>query len=251
MPNLNASDDACEVPFWLDELHGGDGGARYRASVVRMGDRWALRATKDADDIFLFDAAADGWDAAGTLLLWLRRNELRLSPRALTLTMLLRLLVADQFVHGIGGGRYDQVTDELIARNLKLEPPRFAVTTATLYFPGAAGQARACVSCVMQEGHRLRHNLLGEEKRQLVEAIAAAPRRSVERSSLFFELHGKLKAAEAARHPALLQWERRRELAEMREEEERVIFDRELFYAMQPERRLTAMIDRYRAAMSS
>jgi hypothetical protein len=217
-----------------------------------MGDRWALRSPRSRDDdIFLFDPAADGWDAAGELLLWLRRNDIRLSPRALTLTMLLRLLVADQFVHGIGGGRYDQVTDALISRHFKLEPPRFAVTTATLYFPGAAGQTRTCMACVMQEGHRLKHRLLGDEKRELVEAIAAAPRRSSERSSLFFEMHGKLKAALASKPPELVRWERRREEAESREQEERVIFDRELFYAMQPEDRLTMMIERYRAEMST
>ncbi len=241
MPNLNVSDDSCEAPFWLDELATG---GRYRAAVVRMGDRWALRSPTDAEDIFLFDAAADGWDAARGLLAWLRRNDLRLSPRALTLTMLLRLLVADQFIHGIGGARYDQVTDTLIARHFGVEPPRFAVTTATLYLPGAAGRARACMMCVMQEGRRLRHNVLGAEKRRLVEAIAAAPRGSAERSSLFFEMHGKLSAA--ARHPDILLWEQRREAAEAREQSDRVVFDRELFYAMQPEDRLVAMIEQYR-----
>jgi hypothetical protein len=247
MPNLNASENECEVPFWLDVLSTGE---RFRASVVRMGDRWALRSSNSRDDIFLFDAGEDGWNAAGKLLLWLRRNDLRLSPRALTLTMLLRLLVADQFVHGIGGGRYDRVTDDLISRHFRLDPPRFAVTTATLYFPGAAGQTRTCMACVMQEGHRLRHNILGPAKRELVEAIAAAPRRSAERSSLFFQMHGKLKAAATSRPPELVRWERQREEAEAREQEERVIFDRELFYAMQSEDRLTSMIDRYRAELS-
>ena len=248
MPNLHASADGeCEVPFWLDELATG---SRFRAAVVRTGDRWALRppGADGRDDIFTFDASADGWEAAGRLLAWLSRNELRLSPRALTLTMLLRLFVADQFVHGIGGARYDQVTDALIARHFNVEPPQFAVTTATLYFPGAAGRTRECMACVMQEGHRLRHSVLGAEKRRLVEAIAAAPRRSAERSSLFSEMHGKLAAA--ARHPDIVRWERRREEAEAREQEERVVFDRELFYAIQPQERLSMLIDRYRADLA-
>lgn len=249
MPDLNVSDEECEVPFWLDEL---STGGRFRASVVRMGNRWALRppSTAASEDIFLFDPGTDGLPAASELLRWMRRNDLRLAPRALTLTMLLRLFVADQFVHGIGGGRYDQVTDTLIARHFGIEPPRFAVTTATLYFPGAVGRTRACMACVLHEGHRLRHNVLGEQKRELIEAIAAAPRRSRERSSLFSELHGKLAAATAARPAEIVRWERRREEAETREQEERVIFDRELFYAMQPEDRLTAMIQQYRAALS-
>jgi hypothetical protein len=248
MPNLNVSAGGeCEVPFWLDEL---STGGRFRASVLRMGDRWALRPAGPAgrDDIFTFDPARDGWDAAGELSGWLKRNDLRLAPRALTLTMLLRLVVADQFVHGIGGARYDQVTDALVACHFGVEPPRFAVTTATLYFPGAAGRTRACTCCVLQEGHRLRHGVLGDEKRRLVNAISAAPRRSVERATLFSEMHTKLAAA--SRHPQIVQWEQRRDAAEARELEERVVFDRELFYAMQPRDRLVAMIDRYRADLA-
>jgi hypothetical protein len=61
-------------------------------------------------------------------------------------------------------------------------------------------------------------------------------------------MRGKLTAA--ARHPDILRWERRREKAEARELEERVVFDRELFYAMQPQDRLAAMIDRYRTDLA-
>src|SRR3712207_8663677 len=48
-----------------------------------------------------------------------------------------------------------------------------------------------------QEGHRLRHALLGEEKRRIVDAIAAAPRRSTQRMALFAEMHDKLDRAAA------------------------------------------------------
>lgn len=247
MPDLHVSDDLCEAPFWLDELATGQ---RFRPSVVRTGDRWALRAPSSRDDAFRFDPSVSGWDASAALLAWLRRNNLRLSPRALTLTMLLRLVIADQFVHGIGGGRYDQVTDDLIARHFGLEPPRFAVTTATLQFPGAVGRSRVCMECVQQDGHRLRHNVIGApEKRRLVEGIAAAPRYSSERSQLFMEMHARLEAA--SRHPEILRWEREREAAEAREQEERVMFDRELFYAIQPEVRLAGMIETYRAAVAA
>jgi hypothetical protein len=243
MPNLVVTADTCEVPFWLDSLAQG---TRKRASVVRSADRWVLRSPDGEEFPLQPEAAAPS--ASDELSAWLRGHDLRLAPRALTLTTVLRLLLADQFVHGIGGARYDQVADALIARHFGLEPPRFAVTTATLYFPGAAGQTRTCMACVLQEGHRLKHRLLGDEKRQLVDAIAAAPRRSLERSSLFSEMHGKLAAA--ARHPQVIQWERRREEAEAREQEERVIFDRELFYAIQPRDRLAALIERYRTDLA-
>lgn len=240
MPNLKSTADACEVPFWLDSL--GDG-TRSRATVVRSGESWALR-TPARDDEFRFDPRADGWAAAGELSLWLRRNNLRCSPRALTLTSVLRLLVADQFVHGIGGGQYDQVLDLLIAGHWGLEPPRFSVTTATLFFPEAVGQPRVCLPCLMQDAHRFKHRVLGEEKMRMVERIAALPRRSPDRSALFFAMHDKLSAAWAA--PGASNWDQRLREAEERAQAERVLFDRELFYAIQPRERLMGLIGQYR-----
>jgi hypothetical protein len=64
-------------------------------------------------------------------------------------------------------------------------------------------------------------------------------------------MHGKLKAAAASKPPELVRWERLREEAEAREQDERVTFDRELFYAMQPQDRLAMMVDRYRAELSA
>ena len=243
MPDLKVSAGACEVPFWLDSP---GRGTRTRASLVRRHDLWVLQAPGGAE--LPFDPAAEAVGAVGRLAAWLRANDLRLAPRALTLTAVLRLLLADQFVHGIGGGRYDQVTDRLIERHFGLEPPRFAVTTATLYFPEAVGRARVCMGCVLQEGHRLRHRVLGGEKDRLVAAIAAAPRRSLERSALFHEMHGRL--ASAADHPDLRRWEQDLADAARREQEEKDLFDRELFYALQPRERLERLAAQYRAAFA-
>ena len=238
MPNLKLTPECCEVPVWLDSLVER---TRSRACVIRSGDQWSIRA---GDAEFRFDPAADGSTCASELSLWLRGQGLRLSPRALTLTCVLRLLVADQFVHGIGGGQYDQVLDALIARHWGLEPPTVSVTTATLFFPDALDEPRVCLRCIIQEGHRLKHGILGDEKLRLVEQIAALPRRSAQRSALFFRMHDKLTAAWAM--PPVRQWEQRLRQAEERAQVERVLFDRELFYAVQPRHRLTSLIDRYR-----
>ena len=240
MPNLTVTSGSCEVPFWFDSLCDG---TRRRASVAWRADRWVLRAPT-GPELPLHPEAA-GPTAASELGAWLREHDLRLAPRALTLTTVLRLLIADQFVHGIGGGRYDRVADALISRHFGLEPPRFAVTTVTLYFPQAAGRPRVCMSCVVQEGHRLRHRVLGEEKDRLVAMIAAAPRRSLERSVLFHDMHHRL--ARAANYPAILEWEQQLAEAERRELEEKDLFDRELFYAIQSRERLEGLISRYRA----
>lgn len=69
-------------------------------------------------------------------------------PRALALTLFARLVLGDFFVHGIGGGKYDEVTDRIIRDYFGVEPPRYAVLSATLHlplphFPHTAADARA------------------------------------------------------------------------------------------------------------
>lgn len=56
-------------------------------------------------------------------------------PRALTLTLFTRLFLGDFFLHGIGGGKYDEVTDAIIRGFYGIEPPAFAVMSATLHLP--------------------------------------------------------------------------------------------------------------------
>ena len=241
MPDLVAADAAVELPFWLDHL---DTGERTRPSAYARDDAFVLPLTNGDD--FEFRAGVAGFDAAAKLDLWLRRNQLRLAPRALTLTMFLRMFVVDQFVHGIGGGQYDQVTDRIIAAHFQVAPPRFAVATGTMYLPEAVGRSRVCVPCVAQEGHRLRHALLGDRKRELVAQIAAAPRKSAERYATFAAMHRELASA-ATNHPAVRRWEHELRDAQARETEEAAIFDRELFYCLQPRERLAQMIERFAA----
>src|SRR5262249_11163951 len=59
----------------------------------------------------------------------------KVRPRALTNTLFARLFLGDLFLHGIGGGRYDEVTDEIARRFYGVEPPGFLVVTATLRLP--------------------------------------------------------------------------------------------------------------------
>jgi hypothetical protein len=247
MPDLAADGGAIELPFWLDFLSTGE---RIRPTVAPSGDGYVLHLAGGGDE-FRFDASADGWDVAANLATWLRRHELRLSPRALVLTMFVRLCVADQFVHGIGGGQYDQITDRIIASHFNLQPPRFSVTTATMYLPEAVGRQRVCIPCINQEGHRLKHAVLGpQRKRELLAKVNAAPRRSSERYAAFAEMHREMKAA-MLNNPQVRAWEQRLRDAREHEAAENTIFDRELFYAMQPRARLVDMIERYRSAFAA
>jgi hypothetical protein len=240
MPDLFVSEQSIEVPFWLDNLHEG---TRSRPSVFRAAEGWMLELLSGEE--FAFRPELDADEAAESLRRFLDRTGHRLAPRALTLTIFLRLLVADQFVHGIGGGRYDQVADKIIADHFGIQPPAFSVTTATMYFPTAVGRQRLCLPCLEQEGHRLRHEVLGQRKRELVEQIDQLPRRSSQREELFLTMQRERRAAVAS-SPLVRQWEERFRESEAQEQEEQVLFDRELFYAVQSRQRLEMMIDKYK-----
>jgi hypothetical protein len=177
------------------------------------------------------------------------RSQHRLSPRALTLTIFLRLLVADQFVHGIGGGRYDQVADSIIAGFFEIAPPKFAVTTATMYLPQALGRTRVCLPCVVQEGHKLKHRVLGEHKRDYLDRIESLPRYSKQRAMVFSAMHQERKATLAS-DPAIARWEDALRDTQRHEIEDQTLFDRELFYALQPRQRLIELIGKYSKAFS-
>lgn len=238
MPDLPVDGDFCEVPFWFDSLADG---FRKRATVVRSGSVWTLRAD---DDVFEFAPSTDGWAAGEALQRWLAQHKLRLSPRALTLTTFLRLCVVDQFIHGIGGGLYDQVTDRLIRDWFGMAPPAFAVATATMLFPAAAGREQVCLHCLRQEGRRLRFASLGARRQELVGRIEGLPRRSTQRRQVFSQLQRELTQA-AETNLDLAGWRDRYQRAVAEHDLEQAIFDRELPYTIQSRPRLEAMIAQF------
>jgi hypothetical protein len=76
----------------------------------------------------------------------MEEHSIRLRPRAILTTLVARMIVADVFVHGIGGAAYDLLTDDIVHRLTGCDPPRHAVVTGTLrlpvdrLFPGLAAE---------------------------------------------------------------------------------------------------------------
>lgn len=52
-------------------------------------------------------------------------------PRAVTLTLFLRLYRLDLFIHGVGGGNYEWIQDRIIERFFKQKPSPYAVISGT------------------------------------------------------------------------------------------------------------------------
>jgi hypothetical protein len=86
-------------------------------------------------------------------------NGWQLRPRALALTIWARLLLADLFIHGIGGAKYDRISDAIIADYYGLTPPHMGCVSATLHLTlGGRGPCRAS-GATLQTIRALRHSL--------------------------------------------------------------------------------------------
>lgn len=134
-----------------------------------------------------------------------------LAPRALLLTGLMRLAACDLFVHGLGGERYDRITERWLAAwlSVSLAPTTMATATVRLRIPGRLPTPEQ-IARAAWVAHRARHDpaLLDDEaraarKRDLLARIAAAPPRSAERAALFDQLHDLLHESEHAHAAAL------------------------------------------------
>ena len=130
-PNLKQREEWLEAPFWVwTQLD-----PRRRAMHVRsVNQGLELSDHHDFRAILSLDRDRLGNDAV-TQLLQLADSGVTIRPRAVTTTMSIRLLLADLFIHGIGGDKYDQLTDILIRRFFGIHPPSFLTATATAWLP--------------------------------------------------------------------------------------------------------------------
>lgn len=132
VPPLVLDDEWVELPFWHLSEEGRRGRLFRRRTEKRLGIAGEQPGTIDLaagiSEETMFAAGSDG--------AWARR----IRPRALTLTMFLRMFVADVFIHGIGGAKYDEMTDEIIVEFFGVPPPPMICVSATLhlYSPGGA-----------------------------------------------------------------------------------------------------------------
>ncbi len=185
VPDLGCADGRIETPFWVLDAE------RRRPLTVDRRGLWAgdQRVARRGRTI-------------GETVDVLKTEGLTIAPKALALTLFERLFVADLFVHGTGGARYDQVTDDIVSRYYGIPAPGYAVASMTMLLPlGATVAGPQDVAAVENRLHRFTHNPdqvlaevefdtveervraedLAREKRELVAAIAypAADRKAL------------------------------------------------------------------------
>jgi hypothetical protein len=125
VPDLAEEDGWLETPFW-----------GWRAGATRRGRLFA-RAQSDGIALRIGDEAWPSLPVKDPTAAWMERERqgLKVRSRALTNTLYARLFLSDLFIHGIGGGKYDELTDDLIRRFYECEPPEFLVLSATRLLP--------------------------------------------------------------------------------------------------------------------
>lgn len=163
VPDLAAVGDWLEVPLWA-----------WRPGQSRRARLFA-RLSPAAINL---RAGEEPWpslprsspDALARALHGLGPAGCKLRPRALVTTLFTRLFLADHFLHGLGGGKYDEVTDALARSFYRLTPPAYQVVTGTLLVPLPTYPVTDADRLAL--GRRERH-LLWSPQRHLPDARAA------------------------------------------------------------------------------
>lgn len=131
LPDLKVLEDSVELPFWVWKA----GGQRARCYASNNGDDIII--TDRIDTLFILKTNGDSMENISRVKT-LRESGFKIRPRAITTTMFSRLFFSDVFIHGIGGAKYDTITDEIIKEFFGVEPPGFVTISATLFLPLAA-----------------------------------------------------------------------------------------------------------------
>ena len=185
VPDLRRDDEWLEAPLWIWSVADPTRRrlfARGTPDGVELTDRHHI-STK-----LVHTADGDGQRAVEQLSA-LERSGTRIRPRALITTMYVRMVLCDLFLHGIGGAKYDGLTDLFIRRFWNSEPPGFSTISGTLLLP--VRRTPAHPRDLHQVDMRLRQlryhpeqyialdGLSSPRERQEVERLAASKRRAV------------------------------------------------------------------------
>lgn len=128
LPDLKIMENLIEIPFWVWKAGG------QRAKCYRVNKGGDIKIT-DGVDILVILKKSEGAMENLSRLKVLTENGIKIRPRAITTTMFSRLFFSDVFIHGMGGAKYDTITDEIIKEFFGIAPPGFVTISATLFLP--------------------------------------------------------------------------------------------------------------------
>ncbi len=124
--NLMIKENLIEIPFWI----WGEREQRRKIFILREKEVNYLYNESCGKIVHI---EKDSLKSLSSLKTFLKEKKLKIRPKALLLTLYNRLFISDLFIHGLGGAKYDLVTDEIIREFFKVEPPHFLVVSCTLH----------------------------------------------------------------------------------------------------------------------
>ena len=156
VPALSDADGWLEAPFWLwrsGEHHRRPVFARQSGRELQLSDSREVVATLKLSPEMEACCSVEE-------LRRLAAVGLRFRTRALTTTLFARVALGDLFVHGIGGAKYDELTDCIINEFFDLATPPFQTLSATLRLPLHAERppAELATGDIRQELRDLKYN---------------------------------------------------------------------------------------------
>lgn len=128
LPDLKIAGNLAELPFWIWK----EGAQRKRGYVMNEGE--SIKVT-DGVDVLITLGKSDKAEDNIARLKTLKEGQIKIRPRAITTTMFSRLFFSDIFIHGMGGAKYDTITDEIIKEFFGIDPPAFVTISTTLFLP--------------------------------------------------------------------------------------------------------------------
>ena len=149
LPHLKINGDWLEAPFWIwTDDHPTRKPFWFRPTGPDIEISDGARSWTLTDSVRNPESTMDQLASNPQL------QSIRIRPRALTNTMFLRLIMSDVFIHGIGGAKYDQITDLLIQDLINLQPAPFVTLSQTTWLP--VGGRRDSVEEYRQKKQTLR-----------------------------------------------------------------------------------------------
>ena len=125
VPALEQTDDWTEVPFWVSSDQTPD---RQRLFIRTQSNAFELTDRKQLNQVLPKADFITAFKQLSTLGIAIR-------PRAISTTTFCRLLMSDIFIHGVGGSKYDQLTDAISQRFFGCRLPEFLTVSATFHLP--------------------------------------------------------------------------------------------------------------------
>ncbi|MBI3583529.1 MAG: hypothetical protein HY096_06205 [Nitrospinae bacterium] len=151
-PNLTVDGEKTELPFWHFYEN-------KRGRVFAKSKNDTVVVSFEGGDSIEFNRKKlyNGIDL-------IKKDNIKIRPKAMILTLFNRMFVSDAFIHGVGGAKYDRITDNIIRDFYNIEPPQFITASLTLYPDIIKGQDKQPPQSPLTKGE-LQENIKKLEKK--------------------------------------------------------------------------------------